>query len=48
VSAGSLRDNGRFTLLATPPKGRNSYRVSLPAQQNLAAATSPVFVVEGT
>jgi hypothetical protein len=48
VSGGTIRPNGRFTLVATPPKGRNSYRVSLPAQQNLAAATSRSFVIRGT
>jgi hypothetical protein len=48
VSHGVVRSNGRFTLLATPPKGANVYRVSLPAQQNLAAATSRPFLIRGT
>jgi hypothetical protein len=48
VSRGVVRSNGRFTLLATPPEGRNYYRVSLPAQENLAATTSRTFVIRGT
>jgi hypothetical protein len=48
VSQSVVRSNGRFTLLATTPTGRNLYRVSLPAQQNLAAATSGTFVIRGT
>jgi hypothetical protein len=51
---GGVRPTGRFTLVATPPKGRNYYRVSMPAQQNAeplqnyAGATSRIFVIRGT
>jgi hypothetical protein len=48
VSRSTIRPNGRFSLSATPPEGRNYYRVSLPAQQDLAAATSSTFVIRGT
>jgi hypothetical protein len=48
VSKSTIRPNGRFTLPATPPKGRNLYRVSLPAQQELAASTSGTFLIRGT
>lgn len=48
VGQGSVRPNGRFGLVATPPRGRNSYRVALPAQQGLAAAASRTFIVRGT
>jgi hypothetical protein len=48
VSDGKVRSNGRFTLYASPPKGRNSYRVTLPAQGALAASTTKAFVLRGT
>jgi hypothetical protein len=48
VSEGKVRQNGRFTLVATPPKGRNLYRVGLPTQQTFASATSRPFVIRGT
>jgi len=48
VSEGTVRPSGRFTLVATPPKGRNLYRVGLPAQQGLAATTSRTFTIRGT
>jgi hypothetical protein len=48
VGTSTVRPNGRFTLLATPPEGLDYYRVIVPAQQNLTAATSPTFVIRGT
>ena len=48
VSEGTVRTNGRFTLYASPPLGRNYYRASLPAQSFLGASTSRVFVITGT
>jgi hypothetical protein len=47
VSESTVRPNGRFTLLATPPKGPNLYRVGLPAQQTFGAATSRTFTIRG-
>jgi hypothetical protein len=48
VSEGTVRSNGRFTLYASPPEGRNYYRAALPAQQYLAGSTSKTFVIRGT
>ena len=48
VSEAKVRSNGRFTLYASPPKGRNYYRAALPAQSVLAASTSKTFVIRGT
>jgi hypothetical protein len=48
VSAGTIRPSGRFTLLATPPKGRNLYRVGLPQQQHFATTHSRTFVIRGS
>jgi hypothetical protein len=48
VSEAEVRPSGRFTLLATPPKGLNTYRVSMPPQHDLAAATSTRFTIRGT
>ena len=48
VSEVKVRPGGRFTLLATPPKGLNTYRVSMPPQHGLAAATSTRFTIRGT
>jgi 5-hydroxyisourate hydrolase-like protein (transthyretin family) len=48
VSEGTIRRNGRFTLVATPPKGRNLYRVAFPTQQTFASATSRTFTIRGT
>ena len=48
VSEGAIRPNGRFTLVATPPKGRNLYRVGMPTQQTFGSATSRTFVIRGT
>jgi hypothetical protein len=47
VSEGTVRPRGRFTLVATPPKGRNLYRVGLPTQQTFASATSRTFTIRG-
>ena len=48
VSEGTIRPSGRFTLVATPPKGRNLYRLGLPEQQAFASAHSRTFVIRGT
>jgi hypothetical protein len=48
VSEAEVRPSGRFTLIATPPKGLNTYRVSMPPQHALAAATSARFTIRGT
>lgn len=48
VSESTVRGNGRFTLVATPPKGRNLYRVGFPTQQTFGSATSATFVIRGT
>jgi hypothetical protein len=47
VSEGTIRPGGRFTLLATPPKGHNLYRVGL-QQQHFAPAHSRTFAIRGT
>jgi hypothetical protein len=48
VSEGTIRQNGRFTLVATPPRGRNLYRAAFPKQQTFVSATSRTFVIRGT
>jgi hypothetical protein len=48
VGAGVVRPSGRFTLLVTPPEGLTTYRVTMPALRDLAAATSRPFVLRGT
>jgi hypothetical protein len=48
LADGTIRRNGRFTLVATPPKGRNHYRVGFPTQQTFASATSRTFTIRGT
>jgi hypothetical protein len=48
VSEGKIRPNGRFTLVATPPKGRNLYRVTMPDQQTFGSAKSNAFAIAGS
>jgi hypothetical protein len=48
VNEGTIRPSGRFTLVATPPKGRNLYRVTMPDQQTLGSAKSGTFGIRGT
>jgi hypothetical protein len=48
VGTGNVRDNGRFTLTANPPRGRNLYRVQLRGNLSYASSTSRTFTVTGT
>jgi hypothetical protein len=47
VSAARVRSSGRFTLYASPPKGRNSYRVALSGSGKVLGSRSRVFVIKG-
>ncbi len=48
VNEGTIRPNGRFTLVATPPAGRHLYRVTMPPQQDFGSARSGTFTIRGT
>ncbi len=49
VSAGQVRANGRYTVVATPPgKATYSYRVYAPGDELAVGSTSKVFTIRGT
>jgi hypothetical protein len=48
VNEGTIRPNGRFALVATPPGGSNLYRVTMPPQQDFGSARSGTFTIRGT
>ncbi len=49
VGESTIRPNGRFTLVATPPRvGTNVYRVTVPPQQDFGSARSGTFTIRGT
>jgi hypothetical protein len=48
VNEARVRASGRFTLTASPPAGRNSYRVVFPATASFGRSTSPSFSIRGT
>jgi hypothetical protein len=48
VSWSGVRPTGRFTVVATPPKGRNLYRVLMGSQHDFGPGTSRAFLIRGS
>ncbi len=47
VNQGATRTSGRYTLVATPPKGLSYYRVYVPGERTVAGNTSATFTITG-
>jgi hypothetical protein len=47
VNDGATRSSGRYTLVATPPKGLSYYRVYVPGDADSAGNTSATFTITG-
>jgi hypothetical protein len=48
VNTGKIRPSGRFTVTASPPLGRNLYRVQLQGGYGFGSSASRTFVITGT